>query len=104
MEEKQKERSTTWKKIVIRVIILLAFLLVLWLDYLIISTAVKGIVFIDEYFSEWMSTLRMSKIEESEKIEETKTLTKEEVQRKIKQEEEELEKIIGGQMNNKVNP
>ena len=97
MEEKQKERSTTWKKIVIRVIILLAVLLVLWLDYLIISTAVKGIVFIDEYFSEWMSTLRMSKIEEIEKIEETKPLTKEEVQMKIKQENEKLQKIIEGQ-------
>ena len=97
MEEKQKERSTTWKKIVIRVIILLAVLLLLWLDYLIISTAVKGIVFIDEYFSEWMSTLRMSKIEESEKIEETKPLTKEEVQMKIKQENEKLQKIIEGQ-------
>lgn len=97
MEEKQKERSTTWKKIVISVIILLAVLLVLWLDYLVISTAVKGIVFIDEYFSEWMSTLRMSKIEESEKIEETKPLTKEEVQMKIKQENEKLQKIIEGQ-------
>ena len=39
----------------------------------------------------------MSKIEESEKIEETKPLTKEEVQMKIKQENEKLQKIIEGQ-------